>query len=228
MTASPKEPMARRRGRPVEDLGKEQTILDVAEIVFAERGFAGSALRDIAAASHVNQALIRYYFGNKQSLFETVFKRRGMQIAGQRHVLLDQLEQRGEPATVHEIVRAYLTPQWEMKESGPGGEAFVKLQARLHMEPDEHAFQLRREVYDSSIKRYIKALQHALPAVPVEDITWRMTFGVGAYLYMLSGVSRIDDMMTGAPGNSDDTAIIERLVDFIAAGIMSRPGERSA
>ncbi|WP_223252362.1 TetR/AcrR family transcriptional regulator [Paracoccus mutanolyticus] len=41
-------------------------ILDSAELHFAEHGFSGASLRDMAADAGVNQALIRYYFGSKR------------------------------------------------------------------------------------------------------------------------------------------------------------------
>lgn len=44
-------------------------ILAAARAAFAERGFDGAALREIAAAAGVDQALIHHYFGSKQQLF---------------------------------------------------------------------------------------------------------------------------------------------------------------
>ena len=40
-----------------------------ARAAFAERGFDGAPLREIAAAAGVDQALIHHYFGSKQQLF---------------------------------------------------------------------------------------------------------------------------------------------------------------
>jgi AcrR family transcriptional regulator len=44
-------------------------ILAAARAAFAERGFDGASLREIAAAAGVDQALIHHYFGSKQQLF---------------------------------------------------------------------------------------------------------------------------------------------------------------
>jgi len=44
-------------------------ILAAARAAFAERGFDGAPLREIAAAAGVDQALIHHYFGSKQQLF---------------------------------------------------------------------------------------------------------------------------------------------------------------
>ncbi|HYD48445.1 MAG TPA: TetR family transcriptional regulator [Terriglobales bacterium] len=52
------------------------TILDVAERHFAERGFAGASVRDIAADSGLkNQASLYHYFEHKRALYEAVLSR---------------------------------------------------------------------------------------------------------------------------------------------------------
>jgi AcrR family transcriptional regulator len=65
----------RRRGRPADsgarDLRRE--ILDAAEALFAERGFAATPVRQIAERVGVTPAMIHYYFGSKTALFREVF-----------------------------------------------------------------------------------------------------------------------------------------------------------
>jgi TetR/AcrR family transcriptional regulator len=67
----------RARGRPVEtdqqDLRKQ--ILDTAEALFSDTGYAATSIRRIADASGVNPALVHYYFGNKKSLLQSVLDR---------------------------------------------------------------------------------------------------------------------------------------------------------
>lgn len=47
-------------------------ILDAATRLFAEKGFDGASTREMADAAGVNQAMIHYYFGNKQNLYKRV------------------------------------------------------------------------------------------------------------------------------------------------------------
>lgn len=212
----------RKRGRPRQQLDMRGTILDVAEQFFADRGFEGASMRDIAAAAGANQSLIRYYFNDKETLFDTVLKRRGMTVSSRRHELLDEILADGAPPTVRTLIRAYLLPQWEIKASGPGGEAFVRLQARLHTEPAERSFRIRREIYDASAKRYLAALTAALPQIDPADVSWRLAFTVGAYLFMLSGVDRLGDLSDGRFRVRKHDEVIDRLVVFLEAG-MSAP-----
>lgn len=56
----------------VGDPAAKAKILEAAESLFAERGFAGTAIRDIAARAGVNGAMVHYYFGNKEGLYQAV------------------------------------------------------------------------------------------------------------------------------------------------------------
>ncbi|WP_244491225.1 TetR/AcrR family transcriptional regulator [Paramesorhizobium deserti] len=194
-------------------------VLDHAELAFAELGFEGANLRDIAARAGVSQALIRYYFGSKGDLFEECFRRRGSVLAGNRHVILDRLLEFNDTPTVEDVVYAYLKPQWDMKYSGPNGAAFVAMQARLHAEPEEHALRLRREVYDASVKRYIAVLAKILPDIPKDIISVRMAFLVGTYLFMLNDLGRIGDLTEGHLTSFGKDEMLDHLVRFLAAGM---------
>lgn len=59
---------------------KQVVIVEAAERLFAEKGFAGTSVRDISEEAHVNLAMISYYFGSKEKLLETIFKYRGEKI----------------------------------------------------------------------------------------------------------------------------------------------------
>ncbi len=219
MTSNRKIDERRKPGRPKDEMDLRDVILDKAELVFADNGFAGTKVRDIAISAGVNQALIRYYFGSKEDLFDEVFRRRGSLISGARHVLLDRLLARESSPNVSDIIMAYLRPQWDMKQSGPNGAAFVRLQGRLHAEPEEHALRLRREVYDASVKRYIQALSEALPDIPRNIISVRMAFLVGTYMFMLNDLGRLNDLTDGQFGEIGPDSMLDQLVRFLTAGL---------
>jgi TetR/AcrR family transcriptional regulator len=67
----------RLRGRPA-DTGQESLkirLLDEAERLFADQGFAATSVRAIADAAGVNPSLVHYYFGNKKALLLAVLDR---------------------------------------------------------------------------------------------------------------------------------------------------------
>lgn len=53
----------------------EQVILEAAEKLFLEKGFALTSTTEIAKHAGCNQALVHYYFRTKEKLFEAVFEK---------------------------------------------------------------------------------------------------------------------------------------------------------
>lgn len=53
---------------------KKEKILEAAEELFAEKGFEGTSVRDIAQKADVNIAMISYYFGSKEKLLEALIE----------------------------------------------------------------------------------------------------------------------------------------------------------
>lgn len=68
---------ARSGADPVRSAGapNAERILGVATGLFAERGFDGVSVREIAARSGLNVAMVHYYFGTKRNLYEEVVRR---------------------------------------------------------------------------------------------------------------------------------------------------------
>ena len=67
--------MSQAEARPRSNARSERTraaILDAAETLFAERGFAETRLEDVAAAVGIRRASIVYYFADKPALYDAV------------------------------------------------------------------------------------------------------------------------------------------------------------
>jgi TetR/AcrR family transcriptional regulator len=58
--------------------GMEEAILEAAERLFLEKGFALTSTTEIAKAVGCNQALIHYYFRTKDRLFEAIFEKKAL------------------------------------------------------------------------------------------------------------------------------------------------------
>lgn len=55
-------------------IDKKEHIMNVAVDLFAEKGFEGTSIRDLAHEADVNIAMINYYFGSKEKLFVTLLE----------------------------------------------------------------------------------------------------------------------------------------------------------
>jgi AcrR family transcriptional regulator len=71
----------------------QREILDVATEEFAERGFAGGRVDEIAARTRTTKRMIYYYFGSKERLFVAVLERAYAGIrAAEQAIEVDHLE----------------------------------------------------------------------------------------------------------------------------------------
>src|SRR5437870_13392240 len=95
----------------------KQRILDSAERLFADYGFAGVSLRAIIADARVNLAAIHYHYRSKEALFDAVLLRRLQPINRERLKLLDAHEQ----PTLEQIQEALLGPAVPLGDDPNGG-----------------------------------------------------------------------------------------------------------
>jgi AcrR family transcriptional regulator len=219
-----KEPIkprgASKAGRRPGTTSTREEILDAAEETFASSGYAGTSLRQISEKAHVNQALLHHYFGSKEGLFKAIFLRRGQQLSRERLELLDLLERRsGAPPSLEEIVRAYLIPAFNMKRRGAGGTAFLKLQAQMLAEPAANGKELRAEVYQKMMHRYVAALNHALPSLDPKAVFWRLMFMVGAFNYTIAYSHHLDALSGGLCDSQDHEEAFAHIVPFLVRGL---------
>ncbi len=79
-----KQAVERPRGRPANLKRGElqKRLLDTAEHLFAEQGFAATSIRQLADSAEVNPALVHYYFGTKKDLLVAVMDRALLPLAG--------------------------------------------------------------------------------------------------------------------------------------------------
>src|ERR1700741_3657938 len=112
----PPSPALRRKragakGECASAIDTKALILEVAERMFAERGFASVSIRDLTAEAGVNIASINYYFGSKDKLLYEVFKRRSNEMTEARLNGLHAAQARanGNP-TAHDIMHALIAP----------------------------------------------------------------------------------------------------------------------
>jgi AcrR family transcriptional regulator len=211
--------VSRRRGALGRPAGvtenQKESILDAAEVDFSHHGYAGTTLREVAVSCGVTQALITYYFGTKQQLFEEVFLRRALKVSSDRVQLLEEI---GEKVDVEDIVRAFLKPIMALRMTA-SGRAFIRLQARLHTEPPEVSYKLRNMAYSESTGVYVDALRKVLPTLPEKDLYWRVTLMIGVYLYAFSDSHRLEVVAKDICNPADPSEVLEQLTAFVVGGL---------
>src|SRR5205814_746477 len=99
--------------------------------------------------------------------------------------------------------RAYLIPAYNMKRRSAGGVAFLKLQARLQLEPSPGNLELRTLVHEESMQRFIGAFRRAAAHLDAKALYWRTVFMVGAFQYAVAESHRVEVLSDGLCDASD-------------------------
>jgi AcrR family transcriptional regulator len=91
---------------------RRQQLIDAALHQFAEKGFDGASIRDIAHAAGVTEALVYHYFRNKEHLFEEMLKARSFAPVLRR--VLDEAGDEASPAQVlHRVLQEFLDMMYD-------------------------------------------------------------------------------------------------------------------
>ncbi len=71
---------------------KKEHIINVAIELFSEKGFEATSIRELAAKADVNVAMVNYYFGSKDKLFEAIVERKASYMKGKLEELASNKE----------------------------------------------------------------------------------------------------------------------------------------
>ena len=194
-------------------------ILDVAETLFADNGFAATSLRDITREAGVNIAAVNYHFGSKDGLLGAVLERRIAPVNRQRLELLDRAESEvgSDGADLEALVRALLAPAFQRLVVDDGAVQFLRLAGRLHSEPHEQARAVFLAQFGEVIRRFVPAFRKALPHLDQDEASWRFLFVIGAMAHTMMS-SHIFEVQ-GSRQPPDLEQLLEALVQFAVAGI---------
>ncbi len=156
------------------------SILDTAERLFAERGYAATSLRKITAGAGVNLAAIHYHFHSKEALLEAVIARRCQSLNEKRLAMLADA-----PPHLEKIIAAFVLPAFQMaREGGQGVALFARLLGRLYSEADVFSHIVKAN-FGHVFEAFLAAFEKALPGIPHDELIWRLHFTIGTMAHTL-------------------------------------------
>lgn len=213
-------PVEGKRSRKAEAAqDRRLAILGAAEALFAERGYAGVSVRDIAGAAKVPLALVGYHFGRKEDLFSAVFAHRSGYVT-ERIDRIAAVDISGvNPHAVEDLVRAWAEPVIRLR--GAGADAFSLLVARTAWDPGPEASAIIERVYDRLAHSLIDAMMQALPGRSRETMVWGYEYALGALLMHVAD-RRVERLSEGR-AQSGDPSMCAFFVHMIAALFRALP-----
>ena len=202
-------------------------LLDSAEQLFSRQGFSATSVRQISAAASVNLAAMNYHFGSKEQLISAVFARRLAPLNEERIGILERCckESEGGIPSLDESVRALVGPALRLSQDpARGGERFMLLMGRAFSDPGHEINELVLRQFEGIARRFFPVFRHHLEHLTEETFFWRIHFLVGAMAYTMTARERLHFISGGRCSLEDPGEAVDRLVEFVVAGLRARDG----
>lgn len=196
----------------------KQRILDTAERLIADQGYAATSLRNIIGEAGVNLAAVHYHFGSKEDLLDELILRKAGVVNKQRLALLDRYESEaaGRPVTVEKALRAFFEP---MIEAGGRSPQFVKLMGRMQSEGLIPTIVAKH--FHPTFTRFLAALRRSLPQLPEAELNSRLQFMIGAMSHAVCVERQVPVEAGGAVEAPEFRKTIRRLMSFLIGGLQA-------
>lgn len=192
-------------------------LLEAAEALTSEFGFAGTSMRELTQRAGVNLAAVNYHFGSKEGLFRELMVRRFAPINAERLERLDALESSGEP-DLEEVLEALVAPVLALRIRDPhAARQLVEVVGRLSSAKGAHMQELI-VIFRQTSERFMAALRRCLPQLPEREQLWRLNGTIGVMLGTM-----LDPHEFLQCGDDPDAEYQQRVLDdivaFLAAGL---------
>jgi AcrR family transcriptional regulator len=198
---------------------KEQ-IISVAERLFAERGFAGTTLRNLVSEAGVNLAAVHYHFGSKEDLFRAVVARFARPVVEQELALLEQLQAEHEVPSVEAILTALVKPNLEILARNKDTLLVsAQFMGRCRTEP-EPIKSIAAGEFAVSTEAFLDVLQRALPEQSRAQIYWKFDLAIAALIQVQIEAGQPFALLRSTNPEDIQNAT-EQLVKFLSPGLRS-------
>ena len=195
-------------------------ILDAAEVLFAERGFADTSLRLITSEADVNLASVNYHFGSKKELIQAVLDRYlslFMPVLDARlRVLMEQ-----EQLTLLQLFESFVEPLMKLSAVRANGPAiFMQLLGRGYIDSQGHLRRFITAHYGPILQRITQAISKANPALSPADLFWRLHFTLGTVVFTMASADALRDIALADFGQQLDVeGLVRNVIPYLASGV---------
>jgi AcrR family transcriptional regulator len=201
-------------------------ILDAAERLYADRGFADVTLRDIVAAAGVNLAAVNYHFGSKDELIAELFVTRSLATNRERLNELKAAEAKGGGrAPIDAILRALVGPTLRGC-LGPENErsTAARFMIRASIESVPPIRRIKNREIDH-LRKFAAAMRRSLSDRSEVDLYWGMHFALAMAHQTIRDGERLTKLSEGLCDLNDVERVIERIVAVSVTALAGRAME---
>ena len=194
-------------------------LLDAAEELFAQKGLDGTPIRDITTKADRNQASINYFFGNKQELYEELFRRRLREMRDTRLAGIKAAMTKSKKPTLENLLRAFAVAFIEPFKNPIRNERFMKLFARELVDQRLPRDMFLKEMAVPVMTAFEDALAEIHPKMNKRDVQMSIHSIIGQLVHVIQVKAMFEGKQSHAIATFNIDEAIDHIVKFSAGGI---------
>jgi AcrR family transcriptional regulator len=197
--------------------GAREAILDAAEELFAQSGFDGVPVREVAKRAAVNLSLVTYHFASKDQLFDQVLGRRSHDVNAMRSDLLDEFIA-DQSKDLCRLVEAYTMPF--LLKIGSGDERWRNYGELISQLANSSKYSyLVKRYYDEIARRYAEVLADIFGESDIEMAIRSLVFSISVLMGAMSSIRRVESLSKKPIAKENFEETYPLMVKYICRGI---------
>ncbi len=197
----------------------QQRLLDAAEEMFAQKGFNGTSIRDLTTKANCNLASINYHFGDKQELYEELFRWRLREMRDSRLKAIKAVMTGKAKPTLEKLLHAYAVAFLEPLSDPERNWRFMQLFARELVEQRLSRNTFLEEMAAPIMAALEKAIAAVCPHLDKRNVQMSIHSIVGQLIHVMHAKAMLEGGQGRAIATFDIDEAIDHIVKFSAAGI---------
>lgn len=159
------------------DLSTRERLKLSARRLFARSGIDGVSVRDIVlSAGQKNAASLHYYFGTKERLVRELVADGAKLIDERRNRWIDELEARGRPIALRQIIEALVWPSTALAGAQGEEDTYLRFIAMMQMSHRDLFLDSLEGKWASGYQRCLDHIRALLPGLTEEVLNQRLVF----------------------------------------------------
>lgn len=217
---------------PVDQVDHRSTperLLDAAEYLFAEQGFADTSVRDLTAAADCNIAAVNYHFNSKENLYIEVFRRAIREMREHRVNAIRMVMNQPGQLTCERFVRAFAESFIEPMVTDPQrGERFMQLYLREMAQPLLPDDMFHKEMFEPINDICGQAMLTIYPDMSPQQMMLSLLSMVGQLVHLVQMKHCLGKAGSPLAEQFDLQVAVDHVVRFTTAGIQATVTEKDS
>jgi AcrR family transcriptional regulator len=194
-------------------------LLDVAEKLFSERGFADTSVRDLTAEANCNVAAINYHFGGKDKLYIEMFRRHMEMVFAKHKVNIEKIMSSANP-TLEKLLETIAETTLEALSEADARIPMLKLMVRETLNPQLKEELVSLDILKDFLSQICEALMRLLPGLTQQRAMLCVYAFEGMVMHPMLFHDYYSEIFFAVPVDE----LVKHVARFTAAGVREAAG----